>query len=199
MSFVKHCHCKRGAVLTLIVLLLGSKASAGLLGDIINGLPSLPGLPIQFNTRLQWDPSPSPSVVGYAVYYRVLGLPVTSRLDVGNTLTASIPLLLGAASSVYVVAYNQAGVESEGSNLIEYAPPPLMSLNLAKLEDGSVRIQFRTTPTSPCRIEWTETLNPPDWQQLGEDAVMSDANGNIVIDDPDAAIVDQRYYRAVKL
>jgi hypothetical protein len=188
---------RRLVIGAMLALLIGAKASAGLLGDIINVLPSLPGLPIQFNTHLQWDPSPSPSVVGYAIYYRVLGLPVTSRLDVGNTLTASIPLLLGSASSVYVVAYNAEGVESAGSNLIEHTPEPLMTLKLGKLEDGAMRLQFRTSPMSPCRIEWTESLNPPDWQTLGEG--MADADGFIMIDDPDAAYMDQRYYRAVKL
>ena len=197
MSFVTI--YKRYVVAALLALLVSSKASAGLLDDILNGLPSLPGLPIQFNTRLQWDASPSPNVAGYAVYYKVLGLPVTTRLDVGNSLTASIPLLLGAASSVYVVAYDEDGVESERSNLIEHSPEPLMSLKLAKQENGSMRIQLRTLPTSPCRIEWTDSLNPPDWHTLGEGAITSDANGYISIVDPDAATVRQRYYRAIHL
>ncbi len=75
------------------------------------------------NVTLAWSPSPDASVIGYALYYGVVGENLTNRLDVGNSLTASVPnLIAGKTYFFFATAYDANRVESEPSNLITYTP-----------------------------------------------------------------------------
>lgn len=151
----------------------------------------------QLFTTFAWRASPSPEVVGYAVYYQALGVALTNRLDVGDHLTASIPLLVGSTYSIHVVAYTAEGVESEPSNVLEYTPPPLTRLRLVTLDGGGVQIRFRTSPLALCRVERTDSLTTPDWQVWV--TVRADFNGDVVLNDATAGDAPARFYRAAKL
>lgn len=67
--------------------------------------------------RLEWEPSPSPSVTGYAVYYGKGVDSLTYVKDVGPTLTAEITGLDVGTWYFGVTAYNQVA-ESELSNIV---------------------------------------------------------------------------------
>jgi len=71
---------------------------------------------------LSWDPSPTPSVTGYKVYYgATCQLPLAgpeSPQDVGKVLTHSLTLPPGHWC-IAVTAYDAAGYESSFSNMVE--------------------------------------------------------------------------------
>jgi hypothetical protein len=145
---------------------------------------------------LQWDSMADWRIAGYAVYYGLAGSPATNRIDVGAAHTATIYNLSTSASySFYVVAYDQYGVESGPSNMLPYSPPALSPLQIAKLSNGTARLQFRAAPGALGRIEYTPSLNPRWWQTL--DSATADTNGYLVFVDPDPTRQPTRFYRAV--
>lgn len=163
-----------------------------------NLLPALP-MPIpQLFTTFAWNSSPSEEVTGYAVYYGITGLGLTNRIDVGNSLSITLPLLVGLPHSIYVVAYADNGVESQPSNVVEYSPPAMTPLRLSRSADGLVQLRFRTSPLAICAVEWTPSLEFPTWQTLGLGLLMADTSGDVVVNDPEAAGFAARYYRALK-
>jgi chitodextrinase len=74
---------------------------------------------------LAWDPSPDLSVVGYIIYYGVVGSIVTNSTVVGNaTITTIGNLLPNTTYFFFVTAYNAQLVESDPSNVITDTPLP---------------------------------------------------------------------------
>ena len=153
--------------------------------------------PAQILATFNWDSSPDNSVAGYALYYGMANLPTTNRVDAGNALTTTIPLMVSSNYSLFVVAYSANGTESLPSNMVNYTPPPMSRLHVTNLSSNSIRIQFQTSPLTPCRIEYTTRLNPPEWQVLED--VTADANGNAFVTDPPTGRPAACYYRAIKL
>ena len=73
---------------------------------------------------LAWDASPDANVVGYILYYGVLGGISTNSLDVANQPMATVSNLnAGTTEFFFVTAYNALRVESLPSNLITYTVP----------------------------------------------------------------------------
>ena len=193
LIFVRVGKSRKGLAGASIVGLIafGFKSVAGAL------LP-LPLTPLELITTLAWQASPSPEVAGYAVYYQVGNLPITNRVDVGKALSVTMPLLVGAIHTIYVVAYTADGVESEPSNLLNYTPPPITPVKLSPQSDGSMQLSFKTSPLSLCWLEWTPTLDPPEWRLLGLGWLVADAFGSVSLNDSDAIGSTSRFYRAVK-
>jgi hypothetical protein len=152
-------------------------------------------LPIQVLTTLRWEPSAGSSVAGYAVYYRSGTLPFTNRVDMGNALALTLPLLVGTHYSFYVVAYTASGAESVPSNVVAYSPVAVSRLRLSRQANGAMRIQFHTVALAACQVECSQQLNPPQWQTLA--TVVANVNGDVVLDDPTVRRPSVRYYRAV--
>ena len=76
------------------------------------------------NVTLAWDPSPDTNVIGYILYYCVVGGTSTNSLDAASQTTASAANLnAGTTEFFFVTAYNVLRVESAPSNLITYAVP----------------------------------------------------------------------------
>ena len=76
------------------------------------------------NVTLAWDPSPDTNVIGYILYYGVVGGTSTNSLDAANQTTATAANLnAGTTEFFFVTAYNALRVESAPSNLITYAVP----------------------------------------------------------------------------
>jgi len=74
--------------------------------------------------RLAWNASPSSGVTGYRVYYRQSSGGQSTSVNVGNVLTATISNLNDATTYLFwVTAYNNAGLESTGSNEVSYTTP----------------------------------------------------------------------------
>jgi hypothetical protein len=68
------------------------------------------------------------------------------------------------------------------------------NLSITDRGDGSYRVRFDGIPGLSYRIEYTPTLNPPDWQSLGSVAA-GDTGRFEIIDTPPAGF-GQRFYRS---
>ena len=144
---------------------------------------------------LAWNYSSNASVVGYALYYGITGSGVTNRLDVGMTNMVTFYNLLASSNYFfYVVAYDAMGTESLPSGIVYYSPCALSALKMTKLAGASMNLQFQAAPGSACHVEYTPTLNPPQWQTLG--SATADSSGNITICDPSSGSQPTRFYRA---
>ncbi len=66
-----------------------------------------------------WNPSTSPGIAGYRLYYGTSSGSYPQFLNVGNTTSATIPNLAAGQTYYFVVtAYNTAGLESAPSNQV---------------------------------------------------------------------------------
>jgi hypothetical protein len=171
------------------ILLAGAWLAVGIASAAVAPRPAAP-------CTLQWDPSAGAKVAGYALYYGPANGSATNRVNVGAAGTVT----LGALSSsvnyfFYVVAYDATGGESVPSNVIFYQPPMMSKVKLTHATDGTMRLQFSMAAGSPCRVEYTDSLEAPDWQTLT--TATADANGDIVVLDPPDERPPCRFYRAV--
>lgn len=72
---------------------------------------------------LNWDPSPDPNIVGYAVYYAEGTSQEFVRLEVGNTTQASLDALAyDRAYQLYITGVTKDGNESVPSNFVMWCP-----------------------------------------------------------------------------
>ena len=79
---------------------------------------------------ITWDPSPDPTIVGYALYYAQTGCPDFTRVDLGNTTTATVSGLDGSQTYVlYTVGIYDSGQESPPSNFLTYPVPVQLIVN----------------------------------------------------------------------
>lgn len=83
---------------------------------------------------LAWDPSTSPDIGGYRLYYGTNSRTYNVAIDVGNVTTNTVTTL--ATNVLYffsVTAYNTVGLESDFSNEISYmidTVPPTVAVTL---------------------------------------------------------------------
>lgn len=138
---------------------------------------------------LAWDASPDPSVTGYEVHYGFEpGHPIAG-IDVGKTLTSTIPNLACEIDYYFVVtAYNAGGLESAPSNEVK-APKQAVSLpQPPRVPQNQPLVVTLTSPTAnaefvlskPITLEASVTGdNQGDavgvaffagWTKIGEDA-----------------------------
>jgi hypothetical protein len=146
--------------------------------------------------RVEWQPSPDPTVTGYAVYYGVTGGPLTNRVDVGLATSAVMgQLTVSTTYSFYAVAYNASHAESDPSNFFLYTAQAISSLKLSESQEGGGSVSFDVAPGTACHVEYTDTLAPANWQLLT--AAIGDSNGVVNVVDTAVAPGGSRFYRAV--
>lgn len=76
------------------------------------------------SVTLAWDPSPTPTVVGYTVQYGTSSGQYSEFLLLGNETTAVVPDLLEGVTYYFVVtAHTDEGLESDPSNELAYTVP----------------------------------------------------------------------------
>jgi hypothetical protein len=144
---------------------------------------------------LQWQASSDPTVAGYALYYGVDGSPITNRIDTGAAAETTVNgLVVSSTYSFYVVAYDADLNESDPSNLLLYTAQAITSLQVSPMTAGMVSISFHVAPGGACHLEYTDTLNPPNWNVLT--VAVADSSGLVTISDP-VAPTGSRYYRGV--
>ena len=157
---------------------------------------SAPAARLAAPVTLAWNASSDSSVVGYAVYYGIANASVTNRLDVGSSQRSTLANLYASSNYFFfAVAYNGSGVESSPSSILLYSPPALSSLHVTRLADGTMSLQFRAAAGTVCRIQYSPTLNSPQWQTLN--SATADSNGNITINDPPSGRPQMRFYRGI--
>jgi len=143
---------------------------------------------------LAWNQCPNSSASGYALYFGIVGSTTTNRLDAGNTNQVTIKSLLATSNYFFaVVAYNSSGIESPRSSVMNYTPQALSALKLTGLAGGAASLHFLAATGAVCQVQYTSTLNPPQWQTLC--SATADANGNITISDPLSGSYPSRFYR----
>jgi len=77
---------------------------------------------------LAWDPSTDPAVTGYSVHYGLASRSYTTKLDVGNRTTYTVPNLQEGKTYYYAVsardaAGNQSAFSNEANSTVPYAVP----------------------------------------------------------------------------
>ena len=142
-----------------------------------------------------WDPSPGPSVSGYAFYYGVAGSATTNRLDVGPTNQVTLNNLAAGSEYVFfVAAYNASLVEGAPSAVMCYTPSVISALKPTLQANGAMDLHFHVATGAVCHVEYSPSLSPPDWQTLVQ--TQADANGNVFVSDPLTNKPSTRFYRA---
>jgi hypothetical protein len=143
---------------------------------------------------LAWQPSPDSGVAGYALYYGAAGAPLTNRVDVGMQTTTELKSLTASVEyAFYVVAYDASQNESAPSDPLFYTVEAISELKLGQSANGSMNLSFRVAPNAPCRVEYTDSLTPPNWNLLT--MATGDSNGAVSVND--AGGRPMRFYRGV--
>jgi hypothetical protein len=154
------------------------------------------------SVKLSWDANSEPDVIGYRVYYGVASGTYTDRVDVSAVTTAEVSgLLVGANYYFVVVAFNQAGVESDFSDEL------MLLTKAASLPVGTVpaqiggfsRIDGKTMSfdivggagASELRIYGSSDLK--EWELL--ETVSGDVSAKVLVQDPNALGSPSRFYR----
>jgi len=77
-----------------------------------------------FCVGLMWDPSPSPEVTGYKLYYGVQSRVYTNSVTLSNVITGEICGLVGGTEYfITATAFDAQGYESDYCNEVRYIPP----------------------------------------------------------------------------
>jgi hypothetical protein len=147
---------------------------------------------------LGWNASADPAVRGYAVYVGPVATGNFNRFNVGTNLTCRLTnLIVGVTYRVYAVSYNAQGLESAPSNEVLYQPSvavvPTGRLELARLPDGNMRLNYPAPAAGAYAVQFAATLNAPRWQTLSN--VTLTAAGALTLTDASARKVPQRFYR----
>lgn len=105
-------------------------------------------LPLQlFCVALMWDPSPSPEVTGYKLYYGVSSRTYTNSVTLSNVITGEIcGLVAGAEYFITATAFDEFGLESDYCNEVRYIPP---QGKLPSQTDLTISRSITNSPGSP--------------------------------------------------
>lgn len=150
--------------------------------------------PLASPCTLAWDQSQDPSISGYYLYFGITGSTTTNQLDVGKTNLVTLKSLQASSNYFfYVVAYNSSLIESPPSGMMHYTPRALSALKLALVANGTLSLHFLAATGAVCHVEYSPTLNPPQWQTLS--SATADPDGNVILTDPLSGHPKTRFYR----
>jgi hypothetical protein len=147
-------------------------------------------LPTTESLALAWNPSTSPNVVGYDVYYGGSSGVYTNEIPAGNATNLTIPGLLDGATYYFVVtAVNNSGFQSGFSSQLPYTVPNIPVLESPVLSSSGFSFSVAGTQGSNCVIQVSTNLM--NWSPLETNTIpfqFTDANANQY---------SERFYRAV--
>ena len=152
-------------------------------------------VPAGQSVTLAWNPSTDVNVIGYNIYYGIASGIYTSKTDVGNATSATIPgLTAGVTYYFAITAYDSFGQESGYSSEISYlVPAPAPILQIRSAPAGQFSLTATGSPGQTYQI--LATQNFAAWTVIGTATVGAD--GSLNFTDPNAASYRQRFYRAV--
>ena len=126
----------------------------------IVALTSLPAFAVQ-SVSLAWDPSTSPNVAGYNIYYGPACGTYTNKISVGNVTSATIPGLTEGACNYFVVrAYDALGLESLPSNEVSYDVPDQFILAIKSIQTNGSPTSVTITATGATPADWVLESSP---------------------------------------
>lgn len=147
----------------------------------------------QVQITLAWNPSPTPDVTGYSIYYGPATGTYNQVVRVGNTNTATIPdLIVGQTYYFVATAVDSSGLESGYSNEISYTPVASgPTLHMSVAPTGQVNLSGSGTPGY--QYEVLVSGNLIDWTAMG--TITADATGSLSFSDPTTSGSPMRFYR----
>lgn len=147
----------------------------------------------QVQITLAWNPSPTPDVTGYSVYYGPATGTYNQVVRVGNTNTATIPdLIVGQTYYFVATAVDSSGLESGYSNEISYTPvTPGPTLQMVVSPGGQVNLSGSGTPGYQYAVLVSGNLLA--WTNAG--TITADATGSLSFSDSTASGAPMRFYR----
>ena len=128
-------------------------------GGIIASIP-LPASAVQ-NVTLTWNPSTSPNVAGYDIYYGPACGTYTNKISVGNVTSAIVSSLQEGACDYFVVtARATSGLESLPSNEVSYNIPDqaILAIQTFQLHGSPTSITITASGATP--TEWALESSP---------------------------------------
>lgn len=165
----------------LMVLLLGHATQ-------LRGVP----LAGAHEVTLAWDGSSSPDVAGFRIHYGPSSRGYTNSVTLGNLTTGTVAGLVGGGTYyLAVTAYTAAGLESEYSAEVMYAPS-VVALRTVIIPGGLVRLLVRGRGGRTYAIQATENLLT--WTSIGIVTLPADGLGTFL--DPASVNFPRRFYRA---
>lgn len=144
-----------------------------------------------YSVTLAWDPSPTPDIAGYRVYYGVASGEYSYSIDV-QTTSAKISGLLGGVTYFFAVtSHNSDKLESGYSDEISYMPGGSATepTTISMAGQSKLRIQGRSGQS--CTVEATENLST--WTAIA--TVVLDTTGELEFSDANAVNLPKRFYR----
>jgi hypothetical protein len=150
-------------------------------------------LPDPYSLTLTWDPSPSPDVAGYHLYYGAVSGDYTNNIVMSDVTTMTVSGLSSGVTYYFAItAVGADGQESDFSNEVAYR----QELSGAQMQShGMSGGQFILTVAGPTGhtydIEATQDFSV--WTVIGTATV--DASGSMDFTDTNAADFPQRFYR----
>lgn len=145
------------------------------------------------NLTLTWNPSPTPGVTGYRVYYGSASGNYTTNFSVGNATNNTFTNLVSGATYFFAItAYDPLGNESSFSNEIS-AAPGLPTVQILPPAAGRAAITVKGVTGHTYQILATQNLT--FWSVIG--TVVVGTNGSFSFTDTNAANFPLRFYRAM--
>ena len=160
--------------------------------------------------NLVWNPSPSPGVVGYAVYWGLSDDSCTNRIALRNVTSVTLAGFRRRGTySLAVAAYDASGEESPWSNSIQYSRPPFVmpvlppntATNLLQLQhmnltgtNSVLRLSFTGQADVDYQLQATEDFQR--WEVLC--ATNCVEQQLVVYDLPYSATTAGRFFRLVQ-
>jgi hypothetical protein len=77
------------------------------------------------------------------------------------------------------------------------SPQVLSALAIGPSTGNTITLQFHAVAGTACQVQYSPSLNPAQWQTLGN--ATADANGNVTITDQVSENTPTRFYRALTL
>lgn len=110
-------------------------------------------------------------------------------------------LALNATYNVAVFAYSGSGSSiayNRSPPTASFSVPPNQVVAQINVTSPDVTITFSANPGKWYWLQSSDSLTPPDWQNLGTEPVLANSAGMVVID-VNGALAAQRYYRLQQL
>jgi hypothetical protein len=189
----------------LVILMLGSELSQAQIRRVAGSRASR-----QANTlTVVWSPSPSPEVIGYALYWGLSPDNCTNRIALRNVTNVTLIGFQRRHTYHFAVAgYDAGGEESPWSNRIQYSrasqsppTPPKTSTNLLQLQQVNptatntvLRLSFTGQAGSNYRLQMTKDFQ--NWDDIG--TTNSIKQQLIVYDLPYTPTSPHRFFRVLQ-
>ena len=154
-------------------------------------------LPVnQYDLTLEWDPSPSPDVIGNHLYFGTTSGDYTDDIAIGDVTSVDVPDLSYDVTYYFVVtAVGVNGQESAYSNEFSYVrnlpPLPIAIIQIQAVADGQFMLTVPGTAGHTYDIEATEDFNT--WTVIGTETIWW--GDSFTFTDTNAPSHSSRFYR----